>query len=86
MEKSIYDNPVNWQAVYSELVDIIGSDNTLKVFHSFRGTTVNFPMRLVKREVIITAVKQDFAKGLKVRQIGNKYDLAERTVQKYLNL
>ncbi|WP_341779319.1 Mor transcription activator family protein [Levilactobacillus sp. HBUAS70063] len=74
-----------WQQIYQELAEIIGEQNTKKVFTEFRGSTVNFPLRLVRREVLQQQVRADFSAGLKIHQLSIKYDLAERTVRKYLN-
>lgn len=74
-----------WQQIYQELAEIIGEQNTKKVFKEFRGSTVNFPLRLVRRDVLQQQVRADFATGLKIHQLSLKYDLAERTVRNYLN-
>ncbi|WP_125580434.1 Mor transcription activator family protein [Levilactobacillus cerevisiae] len=74
----------DWQAIYQELAELIGEENTLKIFKDFRGSTVNFPMRLVRREVILNHIQSDHSAGASVHELSAQYDLAERTVRKYL--
>lgn len=75
-----------WQSVYQELAAIIGEKATVKVFKNFRGSTVNFPLRLVRHEITVKRVQDDHQNGLTIHQLSQKYDLAERTVRHYLQL
>jgi len=72
------------QAIYQDLAELIGEENTLKVFKDFRGSTVNFPMRLMRREALQERIHGDYSAGASVHELSAQYQLAERTVRKYL--
>jgi len=74
----------DWQAIYQDLAELIGEENTLKVFKDFRGSTVNFPMRLMRREALQEHIQGDYYAGASVHELSTQYQLAERTVRKYL--
>jgi len=74
-----------WQLIYQEFAEIIGEEETQLVFENFKGTTVNFPLRLVRREQLVDAVKREYGEGSTVHELSMKYVLAERTIHKYLN-
>lgn len=74
----------DWQAIYQELAELVGEENTMKIFKDFRGSTVNFPMRLIKREVLQDRIQDDYSAGVSVHELSTQYQLAERTVRKYI--
>lgn len=75
-----------WQTIYQEMAEVIGEEATLLIFKNFRGSTVNFPLRLVRHEITVRQVQLDHQRGLSVHQLSQKYDLAERTVRHYVQL
>ncbi|WP_278319869.1 hypothetical protein [Latilactobacillus sakei] len=75
----------DWQLIYQEFAEIIGKENTRLVFENFKGTTVNFPLRLVRRERLVATVKREYQQGATVHELSIEHVLAERTIHKYLN-
>ncbi|MCI1553369.1 MAG: hypothetical protein LKH74_05530 [Levilactobacillus sp.] len=75
----------DWQVIYQELAELIGEENTLKIFRDFRGSTVSFPMRLMRREALVNRVKDEYLAGASVHELSAHYQLAERTVRKYVH-
>ncbi|MFC6290504.1 hypothetical protein [Levilactobacillus angrenensis] len=75
----------DWQVIYQELADLIGEENTLKIFRDFRGSTVSFPMRLMRREALLSHVQNDYLAGMSIHELSAHYQLAERTVCKYIH-
>lgn len=74
-----------WQLIYQEFAEIIGEEATKLIFENFKGTTVNFPLRLVRRERLVDTVKREYGAGATVHELSMKYVLAERTIHKYLS-
>ena len=34
----------NWHPVYADIANLVGEDNTIKIYRYFRGMNINFPM------------------------------------------
>lgn len=45
-----------WQNIYQELAEIVGIENTLKIYKNFSGTTVSFPIQLIKHDILVQKV------------------------------
>ncbi|AYM01877.1 Mor transcription activator family protein [Levilactobacillus yiduensis] len=75
----------DWQVIYQELAELIGEENTLKIFRDFRGSTVSFPMRLMRHEALLSRVQNDYLAGASIHELSAHYQLAERTVRKYIH-
>lgn len=75
----------DWQGIYQELSELVGEENTLKIFKDFRGSTVNFPMRLMRRDALKERIQGDHRAGASVHELSAQYQLAERTIRKYLH-
>lgn len=63
--------------IYSELVDIIGFENTQKVYDCLRGQQVTFPMRLYKTEYVLQEIKGNYD-GNNLRELAKEYGYTER--------
>lgn len=74
-----------WRGIYQELVRLIGVEATLILFAEFRGTTISFPLRLERRAAVIKLIQTEAQQGSTVHELSKKYNLAERTIQKYLH-
>ncbi|WP_261806457.1 Mor transcription activator family protein [Lapidilactobacillus luobeiensis] len=76
----------DWQPIYQELADLIGAQQAQVVFEYYRGSVVSFPQHLQQRQAVVTAVQADHQRGASVRQLAQRYQVAERTVRRYLKL
>ena len=75
----------NLNGVYVSICDIIGFENTEKIYKYFSGSQVNFPTRLYSKEYVMEqAVKNYDGTTNSVNFIANKYNYSERTVRKML--
>ena len=44
-------NSDKYSGIYKELVDLLGEEDTLKIYENFRGQQVTFPMRIYYRKL-----------------------------------
>ena len=70
-------------AVYRDIADEIGVENTLAIYKMFRGTQVSFPNRLFSKEHIHDAIISEY-NGSNVAQLAQKYNYSERSVWRIL--
>lgn len=71
--------------VYASISDIIGLDNTIKLYENFHGNQVNFPTRLFSKEYVLKQAKKDYdGTSESINKIATKYNYSERTIRKLL--
>ena len=69
--------------MYKEISEIVGLDATLKIYLRFKGTQVNFPVRLYNPHLIQQNVIKEFD-GTNIRQLAKKYDYSEKTIRRMI--
>ena len=72
-----------YNTVYKELSEIIGLDDTLKIYLRFKGQQVNFPVRLYNPHLIQQNVIKEFD-GTNITELAQKYDYSERTIRRMI--
>ena len=71
--------------VYEAISDLIGFDNTTKLYKHFAGSQINFPTRLFSKEFVLSeAVKAYDGTSESINKIAVKYNYSERTIRKLL--
>ena len=71
--------------VYDTISELIGFDNTSKIYKHFAGSQINFPSRLFSIEfVLLEAIKSYDGTSASINKIAVKYNYSERTVRKLL--
>ena len=71
--------------VYETLSDIIGFDNTLKIYDSLKGSQINFPTRLFSKEFVLKeSLKAYDGTSQSINTIATRYSYSERTLRKML--
>ena len=71
--------------VYENISELIGFDNAVKLYESFRGSQVNFPTRLFSKEFVLQeAIKAYDGTSESINKIATKYNYSERTIRKLL--
>ncbi len=71
--------------VYEIISELIGFDNTTKIYKHFAGSQVNFPTRLFSKEFVLQeAIKSYDGTSVSINKIAVKYNYSERTVRKLL--
>lgn len=69
--------------VYKDIADEIGVENTLIIYKLFRGTQISFPSKLFSKEYIHKAIISEY-NGKNIRQLAQKYNYSERSVQRII--
>lgn len=71
--------------VYETMSEIIGFDNVVKLYKSFKGSQINFPTRLFSKEFVLQeALKSYDGTSESINLIATKYSYSERTIRKLL--
>ena len=71
--------------VYEAISELIGFDNTAKLYKHFAGSQINFPTRLFSKEFVLNeAVKAYDGTSDSINKIAVKYNYSERTIRKLL--
>lgn len=71
--------------IYESLSDLIGFDNVLKIYESFKGSQVNFPTRLFSKEFVLQETLKSYDGTSKsINLIATKYQYSERTLRKMM--
>lgn len=71
--------------VYESFSEIIGFDNTVKLYENFCGSQINFPTRLFSKEFVLQeAIKSYDGTSDSINKIAVKYNYSERTIRKLL--
>jgi len=70
-------------AVYREIADEIGIENTLAIYRLFHGTQISFPSRLFSKEYTHKAIIEEF-NGTNALQLAQKYNYSERSIWRIL--
>lgn len=71
--------------VYENISELIGFDNAVKLYESFRGSQINFPTRLFSKEFVLQeAIKAYDGTSESINKIATKYNYSERTIRKLL--
>lgn len=72
--------------VYEAVSELIGFDNTVKLYENFRGSQINFPTKLFSKEFVLQeAIKSYDGTSESINRIAVKYNYSERTIRKLLN-
>lgn len=71
-------------SVYHELEELVGKDNTLKIYESFKGQDISFPQRLYRVEYVEAYVKKHYD-GKNLRELAKKFGYTERSIRRLLH-
>ena len=69
--------------IYREISDIIGLENTLKLYLHFKGQQVSFPVRLYNPHLIQQNVIKEYD-GTNIAFLAKKYDYSEKTIRRMI--
>lgn len=65
--------------VYKDLIELIGFENTLKVYSHYNGQQLSLPKRLYSKTYVEKKVIEEYD-GTNVKQLAKKYSYTERWV------
>lgn len=74
----------NYRDIYKDMVEVLGHEITLKVYESYRGQQVSFPMRLYSDKYVIEYLKK-YYNGKNLKQISRKLGYTCNWLQKVIN-
>ena len=69
--------------IYNQLIEIVGLENTLLIFETFRGQQVTFPKRFYKAEYVIQEVKRRYD-GTNIQELAREFDYTDRHLRKLI--
>ena len=69
--------------VYKELVELIGYDNTMKLYTYYKGQQVTFPIKLFKPECVGEMIKKQYD-GTNAKKLARTYGYSERWIKELI--
>lgn len=78
------NNSDKYSGIYKELVDLLGEENTLKIFNNFRGQQVTFPMRIYSKSYIEEYIIKNYD-GKNVKQLSKELGYTCNWIQQLIN-
>ena len=78
-ETELYNN------IYKEISELVGLDNTLKIYLRFKGQQVSFPVRLYNPQLIQHNVIKEYD-GTNIAELARKYDYSEKSIRRMIRL
>lgn len=70
--------------VYKEMASIIGIENTLLFYASFKGQQISFPSRLFSKEYIRSCILKEY-NGSNIRYLSKEYGYSERWIREIIS-
>lgn len=83
------DDVESFNSIYQELALLIGLENCLKFYQSYKGLTITFPTRLINSDSIKKEIEERFRlKGeiskKEVQRLAIRHELSERQIRRYI--
>lgn len=74
----------SFSALYQEIAELIGEENTIILYNHFKGQQISFPLHLYSGEYIKKCISEEYD-GSNVRELALKYGFTERWIRKILS-
>jgi len=71
-------------SVYAEMAEVVGVENTIKIFEAFRGQQITMPQKLYKTEYVRSYLKENY-NGKNLKELSRLFDYSERHLRALLN-
>lgn len=68
---------------YKELIDLIGYENTMKIYESYAGQYITLPKKLYSDDYIHQCIREEY-NGTNAREIAKKYNYTYSWIMKLL--
>ncbi len=75
--------PEQLAEIYKEIASVIGVENTVMFYASFKGQQISFPSRLFSKEYIRDCIIEEYD-GTNIKKLSKKYGYSERWVREIL--
>lgn len=69
--------------IYSQLVELIGVENTEIIYENLKGQQIIFPMRLYRKEFIESEVEERYD-GKNLKKLASEFGYTERYLRSFL--
>lgn len=66
--------------IYKELCELIGLENTLKLYEQYKGFQVSFPTRLYDKDYVREVIRNEF-NGTNTRSFARRFGYSERWIR-----
>lgn len=70
--------------IYIQFIEIIGLENTKKIYEVFRGQQIVFPKRFYKQEFVIKDVVARYD-GTNINELAREYDYTDRYLRRLMS-
>ncbi len=82
-ERVISEGVKHYASIYREVGELIGPENTKKIFECFKGQQVTFPQRLYDKQYVTEYVKIHYD-GTNLKELALKFSYTERYIREML--
>lgn len=69
--------------IYNQLIELIGEENTMLIFQTFKGQQVTFPKRFYKSEYVVKEVRRRY-NGSNLQELAREFDYTDRHLRKLI--
>ena len=73
--------PEDWNKIYMELALLIGKENAFLLYNHYKGSYINFPMKLLSKEGLQRVVSAEHD-GTNSADIAKKYGYSARHINR----
>lgn len=73
----------SWNQIYRDFAKLIGVEDTLKIYESYRGLQITMPLRLTSSEQIKQIVHREYD-GTNLKELALFYGYSERHLRRLL--
>lgn len=68
---------------YKEMAELIGLENTYKIYEHYKGQQLNLPQRIYSIEYVEKYVKENY-NGVNLGEFAKKFNYSERRIRQFL--
>ena len=72
------------RGIYSELANLLGVEAALKIYVTYHGQQISFPIHLYSKEFVREQIIKEY-NGKNLKQLATKYDYSEKWVRKIIS-
>lgn len=76
-------NPNHFNKIYEEMANLIGVEDTIKIYEYFKGQQIIFPQRLYNKEYVAKYVREHY-NGTNIKELSRKFDYSDRRIRQFL--
>ena len=74
------DKKIPLNGIYAELSDLVGYENTIKIYEQYKGQQVNFPVSLYDKSAVKEVIKELYT-GSNAKELARRFNYSERWVR-----